>query len=289
MENKNLKKLQAAQLTIAKEIRRVCIEKKITYFLTYGTLLGAVRHSGFIPWDDDMDIGMLRHDYNAFIEAFQEIGNTDKFFLETWDSEEGYPFSFAKLKLNNSLFMENSIKKANVHKGIYVDIFPYDFAPDKKAECLRVGKKLNVLNKMLKFKLGYLPMNPDSKYNYVLATAIRTVGVFIPKKILKNLIYNTEIHWNRIKTGQLACMSSAYYLKDTLPASLFKEFIPHDFCGEEFIIPKAYHEILHGIYGDYMKLPPEEKRITRHFPEIIEFDEGEQKNDKNSTLCQQYG
>ena len=124
---KNLRKLQLLQLDIAKAIKELCESNGIPYFLIGGTLLGAIRHKGFIPWDDDFDVGMLREDYERFIKIAEEKLDKKKFFLETWDTEKGYGFPFAKVKLNGTKYPERNAPKS-VHQGIFVDVFPIDTA-----------------------------------------------------------------------------------------------------------------------------------------------------------------
>ena len=130
MDKDVLRKVQLLQLKIAKEIKRICDKNNIDYILDSGTLLGAVRHKGFIPWDDDMDIAMTREEYNRFIDVAKiELG--EEYFLQTWDTDNNYPMPFAKVRLNDTRYIENVFENANMHQGIYVDIFPYDVWPQK--------------------------------------------------------------------------------------------------------------------------------------------------------------
>ena len=129
MNNEDLRKVQLVQLEIAKEVKRVCDDNNIKYFLTAGTLLGAVRHRGFIPWDDDLDIGMLRKDYDEFCKIAPKHLNS-KYCFQTWDTPL-YPFPFGKVRKNGTIFIES---KANTSMdvGIYVDILVYNDASEEE-------------------------------------------------------------------------------------------------------------------------------------------------------------
>ena len=137
MDEQTLRRVQLTQLSIAKEIKRVCDKYGIEYILDSGTLLGAVRHRGFIPWDDDMDIAMTRENYDKFVSVAQTEFK-DKYFLQTWETDKNCPFPFAKVRLNGTSYVENVCEHADIHKGIYVDVFPYDVWPEEKKAQKRI-------------------------------------------------------------------------------------------------------------------------------------------------------
>ena len=101
MDEKTLQKLHALELEIAAEMKRICEKHRIRYFMIAGTLLGAVRHGGFIPWDEDMDFGMLRADFERFVSVCADELDREKYFLQTGDSDPGYTYAFAKIRLNH--------------------------------------------------------------------------------------------------------------------------------------------------------------------------------------------
>lgn len=150
----DLRELQLLQLEIAKELKRICDENDIDYFMIGGTLLGAVRHKGFIPWDDDMDFGMTVENYNKFIEIAPH--KLDKrFFLQTEESDRNYHNIFAKIRMNNTHMIEKVTDKQIIHNGIFIDVFPYDSVTEKKVHSKYYMKKLKILAKMYFLKNGY--------------------------------------------------------------------------------------------------------------------------------------
>ena len=129
-----LRDAQKLMTEILKEVHKICEKHNIKYFLDAGTLIGAVRHKGFIPWDDDLDIGMLREDYRKFLEiAKKEL--PDNLFLQTFDSDENYDIYQVpcKIRYNNTLFIQKVIaENPDMHNGIYIDVLPYDSLPKSK-------------------------------------------------------------------------------------------------------------------------------------------------------------
>lgn len=142
----NLRKLQLAELEILKDFIRVCNELKLTYFLDSGTLLGCIRHEGFIPWDDDIDVSMPREDYEIFLEKGQALLKRE-YFLQSYKTEPNYTLNFAKIRNSNTTFIESSVKDLNINHGIFIDIFPIDgYKPDRKIENYINEKKITLYN-----------------------------------------------------------------------------------------------------------------------------------------------
>ena len=154
MERELLRKVQMVQLEIAKEIRRVCEENDIRYFLADGSFLGAVRHGGFIPWDDDMDMGMLRSDYEKFCRiAPQKL--KPEYCLQTWYTEPNYGLPFGKVVKRNTVYMENKKSARLKENGFYVDIFPFDNVPEDEFQRKELAAHLLSIYRVKLMKSGY--------------------------------------------------------------------------------------------------------------------------------------
>ena len=148
-------KIQKLILYIANEVIRICDKNDIPYNITAGTLLGAVRHKGFIPWDDDFDFAMTRNDYERFLKACKKDLNTDIFFLQTAETDRNFAYSMAKLQLLGTEIIEDFSIGVDIHHGIFVDIFPYDKLPDGDVKRKKFLKKNHLLKTMLWIKCGY--------------------------------------------------------------------------------------------------------------------------------------
>lgn len=131
--NSTLEQLKVVELEMLKEFISVCKKLNLRYYALGGTLLGAVRHKGFIPWDDDIDIGMPRADYEIFIRKAQTLF-PDHLFIQSIHSENDYLMCFAKLRNSHTTFIESSLRDFKINHGIYIDIFPLDFYPEKLSE-----------------------------------------------------------------------------------------------------------------------------------------------------------
>ena len=264
MDNKTLRIVQIYMLEITKEIKRVCDENGIHYFLDSGSLLGAVRHHGFIPWDDDMDVGMLRDDYEKFLKiAPEKLG--EHFLLQTWENDPGYGQPFAKVQLRDTTYLENNAENTNCQHGIYVDIFPYDNFPDFPDK--KQGKTLHFYKILMIAKCKYKPWKKQEKTNikkFVGYIPIRFIALFISKKgLIKK--YNTLAEkYNHQRTKNKFPQGISHYGKWIMPSEVLENLTQIPFENIQFSVPEDYDAYLTHGYGDYMKLPPEDQRENRH-------------------------
>ena len=272
MEQEILRKLQLVQLDIAKEINRVCEENDIRCFLCCGSFLGAVRHQGFIPWDDDFDLGMLREDYEKFCRiAPEKLGA--EYCLQNWHTDPAYALPFAKVRKRGTLLLEKkSVQLAE--NGIYVDIFPFDYAPETEKDQNKMAWKLVQLFRMKLMKSGMRPWIENGRIHWV-----KRIG-FLPYQILAMLTTHQQLirHFEKtarsVKTGDLLCRQRAWSKLDCYRRAWCEELVPYSFEGEYFLGPKEYDAFLSSIFGDYMTPPPEGTREDRHQISRLNFGDG---------------
>ena len=256
------KQHQQALLVLLREFDRVCKYLDIPYMLFSGTLLGAVRHGGFIPWDDDVDVLMMREDYERFLSQADAVLDREKFFLQKEFSEH-WPLCFSKLRLNGTTCLEKyHPRDTKTHQGIYIDLFPCDHA------CRSLlGRKLQfyaskvVIAKAL-WKRGYETVSKKKKF---IMHACRLLPVAPFLKLARGKAQ---------KSGMVHTFFAAAskYEKNVYSQELFEERVEASFEGERYPIPARYDEILQILYGDYMQLPPPEARAIKQHAILIDPD-----------------
>lgn len=251
-------KLHVKLLEIAKEIDRICEKYNIQYFLIDGSTLGAVRHQGFIPWDDDFDVGMMIDEYDRFKEvAIKEFQNT-KYFYQDIDTDEGYNLTFAKVRDSETTNISIQHCKKNMNHGIWVDIFPvYSYSESKLRQKLQ-----NKLDSIVYVAESDDDACGEMKYNFV-KILCNVVG---KKRLIKGLHYLTRrVHLSSDSKSVLLGRC------EVVPRECFKDVERVQFEDCIFPIPKKFDEFLKIVYGDYMKIPTEEqKQADMHKPLILD-------------------
>lgn len=249
-------------LDLAKEFKRICDKYNLRYFLDYGSLLGAVRHNGFIPWDDDMDFCMPLDDYDKFIEICKT--ELDKNYALRCLDEENYVYTFLKIDDKRTSLTELFNKKSGYKGGVYIDIFLLRGLPDNAIVRKFYLMKIAFYRKMA--DIGLLDFN-SKKYPWYKKIIIN-LGKFVNgRKYLLKL--NKMLRKYKFDDCKYVS-STAAKLFCYCDKKLFSETEEYRFEDTCFKSVKDYDGYLTRLYGDYMKLPPEDKRISNHVTEDID-------------------
>lgn len=274
ISDETLEQLKITLLEIMSDFDAFCKTHQLSYFLIGGTLLGAVRHKGFIPWDDDLDVVMPRDDYQRFIKLFHEEAQT-KYVIQSIETDENYWLPFAKLRKNLTLYDDLPTRYVESHRGIFIDIFPLDHAqePDHKGQGRKV-KLAKLLRKIADFKTTALfSKYTGSKGKYLVKNTVAT--------LFKPFSTHQILMWQKRIITSLGNAESDYYInvgsqynfkKQTMPKDVYHPPKQLEFEGRSFDVPGEYEVVLKRIFSEnYMELPPEDKRQT-HAPARIIFD-----------------
>lgn len=265
MNNYDLKKLQKTELDILIDFADFCKEKGLKYYLIGGALLGAARYHGFIPWDDDVDVAMPREDY----EKLKVIYSSDKYFLQNSDTDLYFGRCIQKIRLNGTQIIEKTCQDVNMHNGIYIDIFPIDYADSSDSKpLLDRAKKIRLLMSYRTIKSGYI----SGKYSFIK----RLIKLFVPLSLKKadSMINNLCTAENNSQRNYAVLFLHNYPLtKQTHDISVFAEGTLCEFEGHKFIAPSKTDEFLKKVFGEnYMQEPPKEKQKTPHHYLSVKYD-----------------
>lgn len=267
------RRLQLVELSLLKELDRVCRKHKIRYTVFCGTLLGAVRHKGYIPWDDDADIAMLREDYEKFKKVAHEI-NSDIGFFQDHSTDPAYLWGYGKLRKTGTYHMRTGQEHIKCKNGVYIDIFPLDDIPQSLAGQLFQNIDCYICRKILWSKVGKRTEKGLKKAWFSLISHIPTDSVY---KHLKR--------WERKSSAKqcnrVRCLTfppfGTLYVKNPIrkrcgmPKKWFVRLKNYKFEDTVLIGTRDYDEILTYTYGDYMTPPPPEKRVPKVSFSRIEY------------------
>lgn len=259
----SLREIQQGSFQVLKKIKEICEKENIQYFLIYGTLIGALRHKGFIPWDDDIDIAMPRKDYERFVNLYIEKPEMfAPFELLDYRTNKKYIYPIARLSDPSYRIDYDNAKEYGL--GLFVDIYPLD---GKNVNDKRHLKKVSHLNSMI-YVAGQKKMKKARNF-------LRNIPKFIIyvytrfRSLIKLLKKNDRIcqKYSYEDSEQISAMTIESLI--TMEKKDFEKTVQLEFEGELFSCPSGYDHNLKSIYGDYMQLPPEEDRIGHHYYKVF--------------------
>lgn len=267
-----VKTIQVGLLEVMDEFHLFCETNDLKYFLVGGTQLGAIRHSGFIPWDDDLDVVMIRDDYKKLLS----LGENFKapFVLKDISLDKNYIYPFAKLTNNNIILKEEFYKSFDT--GVWIDIFPLDYTFEStKVQNLHY-KIIKILRNIFILKCGSFKVKKRSIISLFVAKILHKFLQFLPVSLFTKLFYLLGILLPKKLSNKKNYVNlyGAWGAKEITPVKLFKKRKLYDFEGRKFWGIEDADFWLKKVYGDYMQLPEVSKRISEHVGKIIYCDEG---------------
>lgn len=257
-----LRSLQLAELEILLEFQRVCKKLGLRYYLTAGTLLGAVRHKGFIPWDDDIDVTMPRRDYDRLVQEGPSLFDY-RYIYQEYRTEPNFPYYFAKLRKRDTVVEEPILRAIQMEQGIYIDVFPLDRCPDGDRRATLLFKGIELLDCAVlarvspEFACGY--QKPYMRLLWGLLRRLPNCWLFALREGTRKLLGTG---------GERLCTAGGHhgYPREVYLPEWFSQTVELEFEGHSFPVPGGWEKLLENMYGDYMAPPPEEDR-QGHFKE----------------------
>lgn len=249
--------LKQIQLQILDVVKAFCDQNEIDYWIDSGTLLGAIRHKGYIPWDDDIDVGMLREDYDKFMSEFNEKNERYR-FVSVENTPEFYAPHGKVCDTSTVLFEPDE----EGHKlSINIDIFVYDNAPDDDAAVEKMYDIRDFLRKIFAIK-NQKKITDGNFVKLILKLVRRRVyRVLFWGNLMQKMVENSKKYAEK-ETKRVGNFTA--YTRMVCDKRVFDGFVDVEFEGKMYKAPSGYDEWLRSFYGDYMELPPEEKRISHH-------------------------
>lgn len=259
MKRISIEELKKIQLNILNIVDSFCKNNDINYWIDSGTLLGAIRHKGYIPWDDDIDIGMLRKDYDKFMNCFNKKNSRYKFY--SIENKNDFYYAHGKVLDTNTILYEPD-EDTGLKLSVNIDVFVYDNAPDDDKIVKKMYWKRTFYQKMRNVQLFRHAFRKENLLKKVLRFILNRCFKLIPKSyFLKRIIENSK-KFSKFETKRVGNFTATSVF--VCDKSVFNSFIYKEFEEKQYPVPVGYDIWLKSMYGDYMQLPPEEKRISQH-------------------------
>ena len=263
MRKIELEELKKIELDMVQKIDEVCRINEIHYYMVGGTLLGAVRHKGFIPWDDDIDIAMPRKDFEKFYDVMAR--ETSNYEVQFYNNVDDYGYASPKVVDKRTVLIDYKLGMGKEKSSVFVDVFLYDGMGRYKMKSYIRYFILKCFKKMI-----FL-----SKRNFKMEMILKSVIFFIPCVICKmigvtrlNKLYNLLCAKHDFYSSKyVACVAGRYGKREVFKREVFERTVPLQFENLILQAPQGYEIYLTSIYGNYMKLPPESQRVSNHLSE----------------------
>ena len=266
--SEQLRQVQITELEILRLFDDICKKNGIKYRLFGGTLLGAVRHKGFIPWDDDIDVCMLRDEYEKFLKCCtQEVLGQD-YFLQTNKTDPASIVQFAKLRKNNTVFEPENEVSSTSHKGIWIDSFPLDNVKPGTMKGEKQYKDFQKYYAIVTSTVKSRVRTAKSPWKKALRYCFYGITRIIPKSYFDNKLHDILTQFDNEETEYINHLTNGTDGKRTkwflMKRTEHTDMIKLEFEGHMFPAPRAYDALLTRRYGDYLKLPPVAERKPHH-------------------------
>ncbi len=266
----DISKIQEIQLKLMKKLHAFLIEKDIPYYLIAGSALGAVRHNGFIPWDDDIDIGMFREDYERFIQISKEFSS--EYDVVNFKNANNCDYALTRIYIKNTYIDNSTILKTKLDKRLYFDIFPLDNVPNDDVELAKYEKRIR------KMKLRLQKVDVRIYENSKIKLLVKNIISFTLKPFRKRILKTFDRLMKKYRyndTFRICSLCSQYsFKKQVMLKTIYGTPTLYKFEDTELYAPENIHEYLSTLYGDdYMTVPPVEKRRKGYDIYILNEDE----------------
>lgn len=263
-----MQKLKSIELEMFKHFIEICDKENLQFFLLGGTALGAVRHKGFIPWDDDIDVGLPREDYEKFIKVAQNY-LPEYYFIQNSYTDPNYPNNFSKIRDSRTTFIEESCQNIKMNHGVYIDVFPLDGYTNIKSQQRKFDVKKRLFTSRINQELD-LELEGNNLRHKLISFLLRIVYPDYRVAVKKREQLYKEYRYEDCE--YVANFCGAWDKKEIMLKSCFGNGTIGEFEGLKVMLPEDYDSYLTNVYGDYMTLPPVEKRVGHHYCTVVDFE-----------------